>query len=151
MCFLSWMFSWFVDDFVNNWEGQKWQHRGCIQPAPCLAKLSAENATRGVWNAIFTTTWIIVPFCMWHYYVQVSRHLSALNIASDAPFEELLCVWRWRWWCWGGAVLVAEGHGWEEGGYFNFQTGQSSPLLQTHTWLSSLQVCSTCFLFYFKT
>lgn len=60
--------------------------------------------------------------------------ISVLNTASGAPFEELLCVRRWRW-CRGGAVLVAEGHGWKEGGYFTF--------LQSHTWLSSLQVCST--------
>lgn len=82
---------------------------------------------------------------MWHFFcASLQAFISALNIACCAPFDELLCVWRWIWCCWGGAELVAVGHGWE-GGYFNYQMGQSSPLLQTHTWLSSLQVCSTLF------
>lgn len=90
------------------------------------------------------TRFNVVP--SFHFHVQVLRRLLELNTASGAPFKELLCLWWWRWWCWGGAALVSEGYDREEGGYLNFQKGQSCPLLQSHTWLSSLQVCSTFFL-----
>lgn len=102
--------------------------------------------------SFLNTAWTYCPFLNVMFWCRSLKALiSVLNLACCAAFEELLCVWRWRWcwWSWGGAVLVAEGHG-GEGGYFNFQTGQSSPLLTTHTWLSRLQVFSTlCFLFLF--
>lgn len=64
-----------------------------------------------------TTAWNMFPSFMWlfFFFVWASRRFyPVLNIACCAPLEELLCVWTWRWWCcWGGAELVAEGHGWE--------------------------------------
>lgn len=129
------MFHVSADDCVNNWEGQKRQHQGGIQLEPCFAK--HRNAMRGVCNVIFNHSVDYSPILYVTFLcASLEAFISVLNIACCAPFEELLCVWRWRWWwwCWGGAVLVAEGHGWE-GGYFNFQKGQSSTLLQTHTWL----------------
>lgn len=77
-----------------------------------------------------STTWNIVSIFVWHFlWASLETLLSALNTASGAPFEELLCVWRWRWWswCWGGAVLVAESHGWKEGGYFKHSEGTKLP------------------------
>lgn len=95
---------------LQNSKAQNMQHEECAMSCFFLSHLSC--------NIFFYSF-----FCAY-----LEAFISALNIACCAPFEELLCAWRWRWrCCWGGAKLVAEGHGWE-GGYFNVRKGQSSPL-----------------------
>lgn len=47
--------------------------------------------------------WHTVPFFVTFLCARLEAFLSVLNIACCAAFEELLCLWRWRWWCcWGG-------------------------------------------------
>lgn len=69
------------------------QHQGYIQLEPCFAKLSPENATRGVCNVIFNPSVehrliLYVTFLC----ASLEAFISVLNIACCAPFEELLCV-----------------------------------------------------------
>lgn len=131
-CVFELIVSCFVEDCFNSWEGSdKRQHQGFIQLEPCSAKAEESFLKH---NVEYCPNLCVTFLC-----ASLETLTSVLNIAAGALFEELLCVWRWRW-CWGGAALVAESHGWKEGGYFNVQKGQHSPLLQTHTWQRSLQV-----------
>lgn len=81
-----------------------------------LAPQSPGNATWGMCNVVWNYTVEYRPMSsvtVFFFHASLEAFISALNIAYCAPFEELLCVRRWRRQsCWGGAELVALGHGW---------------------------------------
>lgn len=127
--FLSWMFRVTLMTVSTPGLDRCGSTRGIFSRGLALQSSKPRKCnTRSVQCHVF-----FVPSFLWHFLkilfcASLEAFISVLNIACCAPSEELLCVWRRRWrCCWGGAKLVAEGHGWQ-GGYFNVQKGQSSPL-----------------------